>query len=590
MLGIIRKFFAFAGTRKGKLKKGIVLALINSVFQALQIMALFVVLRDIVESRVSAATAWSSFGIMLVSMVGCIMTKNKSTMAETEGSFYMCADKRTEIGDRMKYMPMGYFNDNSLGAITATVTSTMEDIQDVAPRVMDKTIHGYIHAAVITLMLVFFDWRIGLVVVAGILLFIGVNTLMQKKSRKISPARVEAQTGLVGAVLEYVQGMSVVRAFNLAADANKTIDRAINECEKQNVGLEIAFIPFMFLQTLILKLMSVLLAIVSIGLYLAGTMELSICLLMLISSFIIYSQLETAGSMSALLRVIDLSIDRVEEIHRTPVMDEKGRDASPEECSIVGSNVSFSYGDRKIIDNVSFSIPAGTTTAIIGPSGGGKTTLCNLIARFWDVDAGSITLGGRDVRDYTLDSLLANFSMVFQNVYLFNDTIANNIKFGKPGATVEEIRQAARKACCDDFIMAMPEGYDTIVGESGATISGGEKQRISIARAILKDAPVIILDEATANVDPENESRLQAAIAELTRSKTVIMIAHRLKTVRHAHQILVLDGGKIVQRGNHDQLMAQGGLYAEFIGMRERSVGWKLDGAVGVPGGVGTAS
>lgn len=580
MLGIIRKFFAFAGKRKGKLKKGIVLALINSIFQALQIMALFVVLKAIVDGQVSAATAWSSFGIMLVSMIGCIVTKNKSIMSETEGSFYMCADKRTEIGDRMKYMPMGYFNDNSLGAITATVTSTMEDVQDVAPRVMDKTIHGYIHAAVITLMLVFFDWRIGLMVVAGILLFIGVNAMMQKKSRKVSPDRIAAQTGLVGAVLEYAQGMSVVRAFNLAANANKTIDRAINECEKQNVSLEIAFIPFMFLQSLLLKWVSVVLVTASIGLYLAGTMELPVCLLMLISSFIIYSQLETAGSMSALLRIIDLSIDRVEEIRQTPVMDEKGRDTSVADFSIAGSHVSFSYGERKIIEDVSFSIPQGTTTAIIGPSGGGKTTLCNLIARFWDVDGGSITLGGKDVRDYSLDSLLANFSMVFQNVYLFNDTIANNIKFGKPGATLEEIRTAARKACCDDFIMALPEGYDTVLGESGATISGGEKQRISIARAILKDAPVIILDEATANVDPENESRLQAAIAELTRSKTVIMIAHRLKTVRHADQILVLDGGKIVQRGKHEQLMAQGGLYADFIGMREKSIGWKLDTAV----------
>ncbi len=584
MLGIIRKFFRFAGNHKGKLYRGIVFALINSVFHALQILAIFIVLKAIVEGQVSGATAWSSFGVMLVSMIGCILTKHRATMAEAKGSFYMCADKRTDIGDRMKYMPMGYFNDNSLGAITATVTSTMEDIQDVGPRVMDKTIHGYIHASVVTLMLVMFDWRAGLIIVAGILLFIGVNAMMQKKSRKISPARVAAQTGLVGAVLEYVQGMSVVRSFNLAVNANKTMDRAIDECERQNVGLEMAFIPFMFLQGLILKWVSVVLAVASIGMYIAGTMELSVCLMLVIASFIIYSQLETAGSMSALLRIIDLSIDRVEAIYGTPVMDEKGREVSPDDFSIVGSHVSFSYGDRRIIDDVSFSIPSGTTTAIIGPSGGGKTTLCNLIARFWDVGAGSITLGGKDVRDYSLDSLLANFSMVFQDVYLFNDTIANNIRFGKPDATLQEIRAAARKACCDDFIMALPKGYNTVVGESGATISGGEKQRISIARAILKDAPVIILDEATANVDPENESRLQAAIAELTHSKTVIMIAHRLKTVRHADQILVLDGGKIAQRGKHDQLMAQGGVYADFIGMREKSIGWKLDGAARAAG------
>jgi ATP-binding cassette subfamily B protein len=576
MFGIIRKFFAFAGKRKGTLTKGIVLTLIHSIFHALQIMALFVVLQAIVAGNMTGATAWTAFGIMLGSVIGTIATRQASTMAEAEGSFYLCADKRTEIGDRMKYMPMGYFNEHSLGAITATVTATMEDIQDIAPRVMDKTVHGFIHAAIITLMLLFFDWQAGLVILAGILLFLGVNALMQKKSRRVSPRRAAAQASLVGAVLEYVQGMSVVRSFNLAQNANKTIDRAIDECERQNVGLEIAFIPFMFLQTLLLRWVSVALVIAAIGFFLRGTMELSVCLLMIISAFIIYSQLETAGSMSALLRSIDLSMDRVEEINRTPVMDEKGREVVPADHTIRGEHVSFSYDKRKIIDDVSFTIPQGTTTAIIGPSGGGKTTLCNLIARFWDVDAGSITLGGVDVRDYTLDSLLQNFSMVFQKVYLFNDTILNNIKFGNPDATLDEVRAAAGKACCDDFIMALPDGYDTVIGEGGATISGGERQRIAIARAILKDAPIVILDEATANVDPENESRLQEAIAELTKNKTILMIAHRLKTVRHADQILVLDGGKIVQRGRHEELMAQGGLYADFVGMREQSIGWKL--------------
>ncbi|ACL22631.1 ABC transporter related [Desulfitobacterium hafniense DCB-2] len=576
MIGTIRKFFAFAGKRGKLMQKGIALALINSIFQALQILALAVVLQGIVEGTMTAGTAWTSFAIMFLSMLGAILTRQRATMAQAEGSFMMCADKRTEIGDRLKYMPMGYFNDHSLGAITAAVTNTMEDVQDIAPRVMDKIIHGYVHAAIITLMLLFFDWRIGLIILAGILVFMGANGLMQKKSRTISPARVAAQSALVGAVLEYVQGISVVRAFNLAQAAGHTLDQAIDECEKNNVGLEIAFIPYMFLQSLILKLFSILVVIAAIAFYLTGSMNLTTCLLMLISAFIIYSQLETAGSMSALLRAIDISIDRVEEIHHTPVMDELGKAIHPQSYAIEGRNVSFSYDKKKILDDVSFRIPAGTTTAIIGPSGGGKTTLCHLITRFWDVDSGSITLGGRDVRDYSLDSLLANFSMVFQKVYLFNDTILNNIRFGKPDATLEEVREAAKRARCDDFIMMLPEGYDTMVGEGGATLSGGERQRISIARAILKDAPIVILDEATANVDPENESRLQEAIAEMTKNKTIIMIAHRLKTVRNAQQILVLDQGRIVQRGGHEQLMAEGGLYADFIGMRAAAVGWKL--------------
>lgn len=576
MLEIIRKFFQFAGKHRPLLQRGIIFAFLDSVFHAVQIMALYVVLRDIIADNVSMTTAVTAFVIMLISLVGVIVTKYSTIISDAQGSFYMCADKRTEIGDRMKNMPMGYFNSNSLGTITATVTNTMEDIQDVAPRVLNKVIHGLIHAIIVTLMLVIFDWRIGFIALGGILLFMGVNVLMQRISKRISPARVAAQTSLVGAILEYVQGMSVVRSFNLAHDANKTIDRAIAECERQNIGLEIAFIPFLALQSLVLKFVSVSLILAAIFLYLFGTMELNVCLLMMISAFIIFSQIENAGSVSALLRMIDNSIDRVQEIYKMPTMNEANQNIKPREFAIRGDNITFSYDKKTVINDVSFEISQGETVAIIGPSGGGKTTLCNLIARFWDPDSGIITLGGKDLREYSLDSLLVNFSMVFQRVYLFNDTIANNIKFGKPDASLEEVRKAAQKACCDDFIMQLPDGYDTIIGEGGATISGGEKQRISIARAILKDAPIIILDEATANVDPENESQLQTAITELTKNKTIIMIAHRLKTVRHADQIWVLDQGRIIQRGSHEELMNAGGLYADFIGMRERTIGWKL--------------
>ena len=244
---------------------------------------------------------------------------------------------------------------------------------------------------------------------------------------------------------------------------------------------------------------------------------------------------------------------------------------------IVLDHVSFDYhGDKEILHDVSLSIPAGRMTALVGPSGSGKSTLCSLMARFWDVDSGSVKIGGVDVRDYTLESLMDQISMVFQNVYLFADTIENNIKFGCPDATHEQVVEAARKACCDDFIEALPDGYNTVIGEGGASLSGGEKQRISIARAMLKDAPIIILDEATASVDPENEDRLQKAIEALTRDKTIIMIAHRLKTVRHADQILVVDHGRIVQQGTHEQLIGQPGIYAAFVGGRKQAEGWKL--------------
>ncbi|WP_418600595.1 ABC transporter ATP-binding protein, partial [Gemmiger sp.] len=344
----------------------------------------------------------------------------------------------------------------------------------------------------------------------------------------------------------------------------------------KNLKLERTFVPYNMLQQIILYGTSILVIVEGLYFYLNGTMALSICLLMTVASFMLFSQLQSAGNTSALLRLLDVSIDKVNEIDKTPVMDEHGKPVKPENYNIVFDDVSFSYGEHQVLDHVSLTIPERTVTAIVGPSGAGKSTLCNLIARFWDVDGGKITIGGVDVRDYTLDSLLTNISEVFQKVYLFADTIENNIKFGNPAAPHEEVVKAAQKACCHEFIMSLPDGYGTVIGEGGATLSGGEKQRISIARAILKDAPIIILDEATSSVDPENENLLMGAIAELTKNKTVIMIAHRLKTVRNADQIFVLSGGHIVQTGKHEDLIRQPGIYADFIGIRKKAIGWKL--------------
>ena len=340
--------------------------------------------------------------------------------------------------------------------------------------------------------------------------------------------------------------------------------------------MEITFVPIMFLQSLTAKLIGVVIAGVSVAFYLNGTMELLNAVVMVIAAFILFGALDSAGSYSALLRNVDLNVSKAQSVLDMPTMDIDGWDITPTNYDIDVENVEFSYDKRKIIDGVSIHIPQKTTTAIVGPSGGGKTTLCHLIARFWDVDRGCVRLGGMNVKDYSMDSLMKNFSFVFQSVYLFQDTIANNIRFGQPDAPMEKVIEAAKKACCHDFIMALPDGYETIIGEGGANLSGGEKQRISIARAIMKDAPIIILDEATANVDPESEQELTAAIEALTKEKTIMMIAHRLKTVRHADNILVIDGGKIVQSGTHDELMHQGGIYRRFVESRELAVGWKV--------------
>ncbi len=576
MIGIFKKFFKFSGNQSRLFYQALGLSLLHALFEALRIPAIAIVLDAIIHENVKIQTVLASLGVMLISIAGCALTRRSYTMKQTVGGYTVATNKRVEIGERLKYMPMGYFNDNSIGDITSITTNTAENLQDVATRVIMLTTQGILTTAMFTLAILFYDWRIGILLLVGIAAFFGINSLMQKKSHKVSPLKTASDTRLVASVLEYVQGIGVVRSYNLDKEANKTVDLAIKENEEINIGLEKTFIPYMCLQSLVLKLFGIGMIFLSVTFYINGTMELMSCLLLVISSFMVYAQLESAGNYSSLLRVLDLSMDKINKVFETPVMDIDGKSIRPESCSIKGKNVDFSYENKRVINDVSFEIPEGTTTAIVGPSGGGKTTLTSLMARFWDVGSGSITLGNMDVREYTLDSLLANFSMVFQNVYLFNDTIANNIKFGKPDATMEEVEEAAKKACCHDFIIALPQGYNTVVGEGGATISGGEKQRISIARALLKDAPIIILDEATANVDPENESLLQDAIAQLTRGKTIIMIAHRLKTVQSADQILVLEQGKIIQRGTYQELMKSGGLYSDFVRMREKSIGWKL--------------
>ena len=577
MVKIIQRFFAFCGEEnRRKFHSSIWLGVLQAFFEALKIPAIACMARALLRGAVTTQDILLSFGIMLLSILGSGLIKAKSTMLQTEAGYDTCAKKRVEIAEHMRYLPMGYFNENSVGQITSVTTNVMENLENVATRVVMLVCEGLLTTSLIIVMLFFFDRRIALVLLAGFVIFLLANRLLQKAAGGLAGKKIEADEKLVEKVLEYLQGMAEVKAYHLTGVKSRELNDAIAANAKINTDLEMTLISPMTVQNFIAKLTGVCMVAFSCAFYCADTMDALTAVIMVISAFIVYASLETAGNYSALLRIVDVSVERAQAILDTPQMDITGEDIRPETRDIRADAVEFSYEKRKVIDGVSLQIPERTTTAIVGPSGGGKTTLVNLLARFWDVDTGEVTLGGRNVRDYDMDSLMKNFSFVFQNVYLFHDTIANNIRFGQPEADMETVIAAAKKACCHDFIMSLPDGYDTVIGEGGASLSGGEKQRISIARAMMKDAPVIFLDEATANVDPENENELMRAIQALTAEKTVIMIAHRLKTVEHADQILVIDHGRIVQQGTHESLLAQEGLYKTFIGERREAASWKV--------------
>ena len=577
MIRIFRRFFDFCGEiNKRKFTKSIFLGVLKALFEALKIPAIAVTLHGVLSGNLTVQHILLSFGIMLFSIAGNVFANYRSTMLQCEAGYGTCADKRIEIAEHLKYLPMGYFNQNSLGYITSVATNSMEALADVATRVVMMVTQGILTTAVVALMILSFDLRIGGIAVIGVFLFFAVNGYLQKKAKTVAPVKDASDRKLVEKVLEYIQGIAEVRSYNLTGEKSKALNQAIDENTAANIKLEVTFVPIMFMQSLTAKIIGVVIAAVSVAFCLNGSMELLNAVVMIIAAFILFGALDSAGSYSALLRNVDLNVSKAQSVLDIPTMDIDGQDITPPNYDIDVENVEFSYDKRKTIDGISVHIPQKTSTAIVGPSGGGKTTLCHLIARFWDVDKGCVSLGGVDVKEYSMDSLMRNFSFVFQSVYLFQDTIANNIRFGQPDAPMEKVIEAAKKACCHDFIMALPDGYETIIGEGGASLSGGEKQRISIARAIMKDAPIIILDEATANVDPESEQELTAAIEALTKEKTILMIAHRLKTVRHADNILVIDGGKIVQSGTHDELMHQGGIYRRFVESRELAVGWKV--------------
>lgn len=517
----------------------------------------------------------SLFGIVISIFLRYIFSYWKAKLQESIG-YEIAAEERLKIGNVLKRVSLGYFSKNSTGDILTAITGDLSSLELQGMKLIDAILNGYINLLAIVIILLIVCPMAALTSLVGAILSALALNGISKKSRKNAPAKQISQERITDASLEYIHGLPIVKSFG---QEGASIEEWKTACEKhKNINLKImhGFVPNNCLHLLALKIASVLLILISGIFTIQGNLTISIFLLIAMFAFMIFGAVENMNDSVHMLGLIDTSMDKLENIENAEFIDEAGRDFSIASYNIDFTDVSFGYGEIEVLHNLSFQIPQNTTTAIVGPSGSGKSTICNLITRFYDVNSGSVKIGGHDVREFTCDSLLKNISMVFQNVYLFNDTIRNNIKFGKSDATEDEIIEAAKKACCHDFIMALPEGYDTMIGEGGSSLSGGEKQRISIARAILKNAPIILLDEATASIDPENEHLIQQAISELIQGKTIVTIAHRLATIENADQILVVDHGKIVQKGTHDQLIQQKGIYRSFINIRERAEGWSI--------------
>ena len=574
MIGMIKRIMEIAGEHKNKITLGIFLNFRKSVSMSLMIFAVFVIVNHL--DHLTARIIGISLLIILVSIAGRFLSQWLMDITMSAKGFDIFRDYRLAVGERLRKAPMGYFSEQRLGSIQTVLTSTVVELEQYSMMAIMDLTGGVMMAVVMMIFFLFYNPVFSLITLAGLLVGMWVLRMIQKAASKHTPQVLAAQENMTTQALEYIRGISVLRSFSQADGSENAVYQAFDRKRTADLEQEYASLGLLKIYSAVYKLTGCVLMFTAAALYLAGSITLPYCLMFLVCAFLVYSEMEQIGDGAFLAKKITTELDRLETVTNMPEMDTTTRKLQPDNFDIELKDVSFSYDKRKILDRISLKVPQGTTCAIVGPSGSGKTTLCNLIARFWDVKEGQVLIGGQNVKDCTADSLMQYISMVFQNVYLFHDTIENNIRFGNPDATHEQITEAARRAQCHQFISEMPQGYDTMVGEGGSTLSGGEKQRISIARAILKNAPIVILDEATSSVDPENEHELLAAVKELTRGKTLISIAHRLTTVRDADQILVIDGGKIVQNGTHEQLMKQEGIYLRFWKEREAAIGWKL--------------
>ena len=580
MLALFSRILKLSGKYKCRIQGAFVCAFLESILSKMPIFLAFLVLSGFYQKTLTG-TKCLYIGIGLVGVVAAqVIVHYLCDRLQSAAGYMIFTDKRMELGGHLRKLPMGYFTSGNIGKISSVLSTDMVFIEEIAMSTLGNMMSYMLSALILLVFMFFLDWRLGLAAAAVTLLACFTAKGMNEVSLKEAACRQDQSEHLTDAVLSFAEGISVIKSYNLIGEKSEELTGNFRRSRDTSTAFERKMTPWTRGLNILYAVGIAAIFALSVWLQQSGSLSLPYLLGVLLFVFDLFSPLKALYGEASRLTVMNAALDRIEAVLNETELPDKGTAHIPNESSgspeICFDNVTFAYQDKEVLHNISFSMQKNTMTALVGPSGGGKSTIANLLARLWDVKSGRVVIRGVDIRNVPLAELMDQISMVFQRVYLFQDTIYNNISMGKPDATEEEVYEAAKKARCYDFIMALPDGFQTVVGEGGATLSGGEKQRISIARCILKDAPIVILDEATASVDTDNESYIQEAISELVKGKTLLVIAHRLNTIQNANQILVIDNGQIAQHGTHEELLEQPGIYQDFVNIRKNAAGWSL--------------
>lgn len=583
MIKIMHRLINMTGRYKTRIRCSYITSFIKGIFMRMPMVLCFMAISLFMQGKMEKKTCIYFLIAVIASVVLEAVFEHITNVLESAAGYMVFADMRIKLGDHLRKLPMGFFTEGNIGKISSVLSTDMVFIEENCMAVLAETMTFIISQGIMVIMMLFLNWKIGLLVLLITGIFILVGNLMMKTTMDHSVKKQEYSEHLTDAVLDFTEGIGIIKSYNLLGDKSKALTDNFNKTCDESIAFEVDYSPWARAMYLTYGIGTT--AVLGLGFYLynLGGLRPDYFIGMIIFLFDLFVSIKAYYGQIARLTVTSACLDRIEAVLNEKELNDTGREIlefsrdkekgvernkeknKENNLEIEYKNVTFGYTDKDVLKNVSFAVRQGEMTALVGPSGGGKSTIANLLARFWDVKAGSIKVRGKDIREVSLGSLMDNISMVFQRVYLFQDTIANNISIGRPDATREEVIEAAQKARCYDFIMQLPEGFDTVIGEGGASLSGGEKQRISIARCILKDSPIVILDEATASVDADNERAIQEAISELCKDKTLLVIAHRLKTIKDADQILLISDGEIRERGTHDELMSIGGQYAHMV-------------------------